>query len=220
LVGRGIGFLMMGSANNTVLGKERRQQSFANCSDAMLMTLIAEGEMAALGTLYLRYGGMVACAIVGATPSLPKEEVEDLTQDVFIAVAEISARYKEAGKLKSWLYSVAVRTAKKRRRTLTNRKRLLNENVDQAVAVAGQLSTSGQRVMAKHDLYHAFAGLTETQRQALVLFEYQGMSGEEIAETMNIKLNTVWSHLRRARTAVLSVLDSPAASKSTKGQKR
>ena len=204
---------MMGRATDSrpVGGEKRRRHSFESYSDTILMSLLQEGEMGALGILYRRHGGMVAAAIVATVPRLQKEEVEDLTQDVFVTVAAAAKKYREKGKLKSWLYSVAVRTAKKRRRTIQNRKRLLDANAGHTFAVAGELPLPERDVMARLDLFKAFVGLSDIQRQALVLFEHQGFSGEEIAETMNIKLNTVWSHLRRARAAVSTILDDTSA---------
>ena len=72
--------------------------------------------------------------------------------------------------------------------------------------------------MIRVDLKRALNGLSELQRQILILFEYEGMSGEDIAELHQMKLNTVWSHLRRARSAVLAVLDSPLKNRVKEGK--
>lgn len=185
-------------------------KTLESCSDAGLMALLCQGEMEALGVLYLRYGGLVASALAASAPLLPRHEVEDLCQDVFITVSKCAGAYKEKGKFRSWLYSVAVRTAKRRKRSLRVRSQLLAKNEGRPIAVSGRGPAPEDSVMVRMDLSKAFMGLTDIQRQMLILFEYQGMSGEDIASLLDIKLNTVWSHLRRARSAVLSVLDGPA----------
>ncbi len=174
-------------------------------SDAEIMRRLADGETAALGELYLRHGALTAHAALAADPSLSRQDVEDLCQDVFLIAAESAAKYREEGKLRAWLYSIAVRTARKRRRTRRVRELLLFSAKGKPVAASGPAPLPETSAMIRMDLYSAFEGLTEIQRQTLILFELEGMSGEEISETLGIRLNTVWSHLRRARNRVLEV---------------
>ena len=175
--------------------------------DAMLMQRLQDGEMAALGELYLRYGSMVAHAALAASPSLSRHDIEDILQDVFIEVWKGVKHYREAGKLRSWLYSIAVRTARKRHRTERLHHRLLNSVRGRPVAVSGPSGMPEVNTMNRMDLFRAFQGLTEIQRQVLVMFEMQGMSGEEVSEVLDVKLNTVWSHLRRARNRIMDAFD-------------
>lgn len=187
--------------------KRLTAKTLESCSDAGLMALLGRGEMDALGVLYMRYGKMVASAVAASAPMLPRQEVEDLSQDVFLTVSKCSGAYREKGKFRSWLYSIAVRTAKRRRRMIRVRKQLLSENGGRAFGVSGGTPAPEDRVAVRMDLLTAFKELSDIQRQLLVLFEYQGMSGEDIAALLDMKLNTVWSHLRRARSAVLSALN-------------
>jgi RNA polymerase sigma-70 factor (ECF subfamily) len=188
------------NANVNSSGSDRQE-------DAVLMERLADGEMAALGDLYLRYGHMVAHAVLAASPQLSRHDVEDITQDVFLTVARGAKQYREAGKLRSWLYSIAVRTARKSHRTRKLRLRLLNAVRGRPVAVAGHRTMPEANTMNRMDLYRAFQGLTETQRQVILMFEMQGMSGEEVSELLGVKLNTVWSHLRRARNRIMATFD-------------
>ncbi len=178
-----------------------------NCSDAGLMALVGRGDMEALGILYMRHGNLVSSAAMACAPSLPRNEIEDLCQDVFISVSQCARSYSEKGKFKSWLYSVAVRTAKRRNRSIRVRKQLLNSAEGRPIASSGYAPVPEQQTVAKLDLLKAFEGLSDIQRQLLILFEYQGMSGEDIASLLELNLNTVWSHLRRARGYVLSVME-------------
>ena len=173
------------------------------------MALLGRGEMEALGVLYLRYGGLVSSALTACAPMLPRDEVEDLCQDVFLTVSRCAGTYREKGKLRSWLYSVAVRTAKRRKRSMRVRRQLLAMNEGRPVAVSLRGPAPEDNAMVRMDLTKAFRELTDTQRQLLILFEYQGMSGEDIAALLDMKINTVWSHLRRARAAMLTVLERP-----------
>ena len=186
---------------------------YSRYSDAELMTQLSQGEMEALGELYIRYGDLVACAVSSTVPTLSRWEVEDLCQDVFIAVKGSATKYKNMGKFKSWIYSVAVRTAKNRRRSITIHQRILGGASagaqDQPVAMGVQRACPEAGAMVRVDIARVFERLPLVQRQLLVLFEHQGLSGEEIADLLGMKLNTVWSHLRRARASVLEALDGP-----------
>jgi RNA polymerase sigma-70 factor (ECF subfamily) len=171
------------------------------------MRRLAEGDNAALGELYLRYGGMVAYAAIAAVPSLSRHDVEDVCQDVFIAVSTAAEQYREEGKLRSWIYSIAVRVARKRRRSRLLHRRLLDTVLGRPVGISGPQSMPEAMTMSRIDLNRVFQELTEIQRQILVMFELHGMSGEEVAGILGIKLNTVWSHLRRARNRILDEFD-------------
>jgi RNA polymerase sigma-70 factor (ECF subfamily) len=50
------------------------------------------------------------------------------------------------------------------------------------------------------------AGLSEKRRAVLVLFELEGYTGEEIAEILDVPLNTVWTRLHHARRDFLTAL--------------
>ncbi len=168
------------------------------------MEQIRQKNMAALGTLYTRYAPLVSGAIVATVPFLARNDVEDIAQDVFLAVNKASASYVERGKLRAWLYSIATRVARRRSRSvgIFNRiRRTLTES--SSGGLRPRESGSETAVAARIDLLRALERLSPVQRQVLVLFEYQGMSGDEISEILGLSLNTVWSHLRRARGKLL-----------------
>ena len=175
--------------------------------DTELMQQLSDGDIDSLGELYLRYGKLVSHAVIAAYPGFTTDAVEDTCHDVFLAIAHAAPRYREQGKLKSWIYSVAVRTAKKRARSRFVRDRLLRSLKGLPVAVSPPRSVPEMVSTSRFDLDRAFRSLTATQRQVILLFEMEGLSGEEIAEMLDIKLNTVWSHLRRARERMMNALD-------------
>lgn len=168
---------------------------------------LAKGDIRALGDLYQRYGALVAHAVISACPTLPRDEVEEVCQDVFIAVAGAAPRYQESGKLRSWIYSVAARTARKHRRSISLHEKLLRSLKGFPVAISPPRSLPASDSMSRIDLDTGLGALTEVQRQVLILFELEGMSGEEVSELLSIRLNTVWSHLRRARERLVKALD-------------
>ncbi len=185
----------------------RTAGSLSDLSDEELMERIREKNREALGELYLRYGRLVSGAVVAAVPMLPKEEVEDLAQDVFIAVEQGSGAYTERGKLKAWLYSIATRVARKRSRSAGVFNRIRSAVADSR---SGLGAVTGGRpdadAIARIDLERALRRLSLVQREVLILFEHHGLSGDEIAELLDLSVNTVWSHLRRARGRLLVLM--------------
>ena len=198
---------------------DKTPDSFLSISDEELMEQIRQKNMEALGELYLRYSRLVSGAIVATVPVLTREEVEDLAQDVFIAVEKASTAYTETGKLKAWLYSVATRVARKRSRSIGIFNRFRKEVSDAFSAVG---TVRGGRpdadAIARVDLERAMAKLSPVQRQVLILYTHQGMSGEEIAQILDIPTNTVWSHLKRARDRILSLM-APSQPESNEGRR-
>jgi RNA polymerase sigma factor (sigma-70 family) len=53
--------------------------------------------------------------------------------------------------------------------------------------------------MLRLDMGKILAQLPEIQRQVLILYEQDGLKGKEIGELLGMNVNTVWTHLRRAR---------------------
>ena len=53
--------------------------------------------------------------------------------------------------------------------------------------------------MLRLDMGRILEQLPEIQRQVLILYEQDGLKGKEIGELLGMNVNTVWTHLRRAR---------------------
>ena len=52
-----------------------------------------------------------------------------------------------------------------------------------------------------------FSQLAKGQKDVLILHAVEGFTGEEIAQILDIEVNTVWSRLHRARSALQQLLD-------------
>ena len=182
-------------------------KDMANETDAQLMALVKLGDMPAFGRLYQKYGELVNHAILSTAPSIDRTQVEDLCQDVFLAIHMGATRYREEGKLKSWIYSFAVRSTKERRRKWAIRGRLLGLFKGQRLAVSTtEPAAPDVGAMLRVDMGNILEQLPEAQRQVLILFEKDGLKGEEIAQILDMNVNTVWTHLRRARAEISRLL--------------
>ena len=177
------------------------------CSDAELMRRLATGDAAPLGDLFLRYGGMVRAVVARYGSGVTSAEVDDLCQDVFLTLLELAPRYAEEGKLRSFLCGIAVRKAKARRRRYWVRASLLRLFGSQAPGASAMLEGNVETELgARIEVKRALAALPEAQRQVLLMHAVDKLSGEEIASSLGISPNTVWTRLHRARHAMRKAL--------------
>jgi RNA polymerase sigma-70 factor (ECF subfamily) len=126
---------------------------------------------------------------------------EDLVQEVFLVAWKRRDELTDPSGIRTWLYRVAVNVVRHRRRSesrygavLDRFARIFHRN-DRPADEGLERFERGQRVHATIDK------LTDKQREVFVLFELEELDGAEIAEILDIPLNTVWSRLRLARKA-------------------
>ena len=131
----------------------------------------------------------------------PAADRDDIAQEVFLVVRRRLHEF-DGGNVAGWLYRIAQRQVRdSRRRTwvkhIFSRRRL--EDPDTLAATdrgPGALLESKQRQRVLHGLLQK---MKEDRRSAFVLFEIDGLSGEEIARIQGVPLNTVWTRLHKAR---------------------
>ena len=136
-----------------------------------------------------------------------QHDAEDLTQDVFIRVFNSLSQYKP-GTFEGWLHRITTNLFLDRMR---RKKRIRFDYMaddDAAVPTSAsfdRFERSGQPEDAfemSHfgdDIIQALAELPPEYRAAVVLSDIEGLSYEEIAATLGIKMGTVRSRLSRAR---------------------
>lgn len=122
----------------------------------------------------------------------PEPEAEDVVHEVFMALWRRPPPLGEATKLSTWLYRVtANKVASLHRRRAVRR------------AFAGwfnpKTEVSPPDLAAREQVRAVLAHMAPKKREVLVLFELEERSGEEIAELLGCRLNTVWTRLHHAR---------------------
>ncbi len=139
----------------------------------------------------------------------PMVDRDDVVQEVFVVVQRRLPDFKEdAGRLTTWLYRITRNVVRHHRRRLRWR-RFLGGDAEQTaghVEDAHLPSDALERKDAQHRLYAALDGLSDRHRTALILFEMEQLSGEQVAEMMDAKVATVWVWLHRARAELLKRL--------------
>lgn len=150
-----------------------------------------------------------------------QHDAEDLTQDVFVRVFNSLSQYTP-GTFEGWLHRITTNLfLDKMRRKARIRFDFMADD-DGAVATSAsfdRVERSGQPEDAFEmghmgaDIIEALADLPPEYRAAVVLSDIEGLSYEEIAVTLGIKLGTVRSRLSRARARLRESLAHHAPSR-------
>lgn len=126
-------------------------------------------------------------------------DVDDLLQEVFIVALKRPDQLLTATSPKAWLYGVAVRVAAAARTRHRVRSFLGLESADHIADDKQSPFDDVTTREAKAKVHRALGTLSSKRRDALVLFELEGLTGPEIAEALGIPLKTVWTRLHHAR---------------------
>src|SRR5690349_13552411 len=155
-------------------------------SDADLLARVASGEIGALGAIYDRHQAALRRFLAHATSNAA--DVDDLVHTTLLTAAQSAARYDGRLRCRPWLFGIAGQLLRRRRYSLARLIKALT-------AFAGsrpQNTDPRPALQARRDVHRALQTLSEAKRVTLLLAEVEGLSGEEIADTLGIPLGTVW----------------------------
>jgi len=179
-------------------------------SDDDLMRLYAGGEREAFDALFDRHHASVyhfARTMLGA--EAPAEEV---LQETFLAVARAAGNYRTRGRFRAWLMRICRNRCLNRLQARRARRAALGPDGASAEAVAADDPGPPERLDGDERTERVRAAvdaLPERQREAVTLRAFDGMSYREIAETLEMPVNTVKTLLHRARAALARALAGP-----------
>jgi RNA polymerase sigma-70 factor (ECF subfamily) len=127
------------------------------------------------------------------------DEIDDVVQDVFLVVQRRHADLTDARLARSWIYSITRRVVSTHRRRRRASDSHGAPDVDSLKSPEQSPLAAAERQMEVRVLSALLDGLDERKREVFVLSEIMEMSGREIAETIGVPMNTVYSRLRAAR---------------------
>ena len=166
------------------------------------------GSHEAFGSLVERYQRRVFAIIYRVTGE--REQVEDLSQEVFLKAYHAIQSYNQTASFGTWLSRIAVNHCYDYlRQTRGKRSRLesLDATAEDRPAPADTLPARGptpEQAALLRDMASKLLGrASEEDRVVMALKELDGMSIEEIAELLDLKIGTVKVRLHRARKRML-----------------
>ena len=177
-------------------------------TDHQLVTRVQKGDKRAFDLLVLKYQYRVH-AIVGRFIR-DSHEVEDVTQEAFLKAYRALPRFRGDSQFYTWLFRIAVNTAKNYLVSRSRRPPSSDVNLDDAEFYAGseQLKDLGtpENQLFRDELEavinKAIEELPEDLRTAVTLREYEGLSYEDIAGVMDCPVGTVRSRIFRGRESI------------------
>jgi RNA polymerase sigma-70 factor (ECF subfamily) len=179
------------------MGEGRPAAGEEETEEARLLELCRSGDPAALREMYDRE--VRAVRRVARYLGLPsEEEVDDVTQDVFV-MAFRDIRQVRPGDLSAWLFRIT-----SHRVTDRHRRRRVREAFARRFGASEVTEEPGpeqalHRKDAEREVSRIVARMRRKKRDVFVLFELEGLPGEEIAGRLRIPLPTVWTRLFHAR---------------------
>ena len=177
-------------------------------TDQQLVKRVQKGDNKAFDLLVLKYQYKVQAVISRFIKD--HSEVLDVAQEAFIKAYRAIGNFRGESQFYTWLYRIAVNTAKNH--LVTRNRRPPSDDVD----IADAEHYGGGEYLKENDtpegemyrseleqvVHKAMADLPEDLRTAISLRELEGMSYEEIAEIMDCPVGTVRSRIFRAREAI------------------
>lgn len=177
-------------------------------SDQKLVKRVQKGDKGAFDLLVLKYQHKIVNLIMRYVRD--PELALDIAQEAFIKAYRALPRFRGDSAFYTWMYRIAVNTAKNylaaQRRRPANveldlqdpeqydlHAKLRETDTPEGIALSNELRETVER---------AIAALPEDLRTAIILRELEGMSYEEIAQTMECPVGTVRSRIFRARDAI------------------
>lgn len=177
-------------------------------TDKELVKRVQRGDQAAFDLLFARYQSRIINLISRYVRD--SEEVKDVAQEAFIKAYRALPRFRGDSAFYTWMYRIAINTAKNHLVSRGRRPPAVDVDVDDAdqrddaamLRDGENPEAALSRDQLKETIHRALADLPDDLRSALTLREFDGLSYEQIADVLECPVGTVRSRIFRAREFV------------------
>ncbi len=179
-----------------------------NSNDQVLVERVKQGDKRAFDLLVLKYQHKIVNLVMRYVRD--PSEAQDVTQEAFLKAYRAIPRFRGDSAFYTWLYRIAINTAKNHLVSLSRRP--IEYNLDLQDSEQNSISNKLRdddtpeglllRDELRQTMEDSVAALPEELRLAITLREAEGLSYEEIAQTMDCPVGTVRSRIFRAREAI------------------
>jgi RNA polymerase sigma-70 factor (ECF subfamily) len=138
----------------------------------------------------------------------PGFDLPDLVHEVFEIAQRRLPSFRGESSLATWLFGITDKVVRHRRRKDRLRHWLAGSSSDAARRQAWSGPNPHEQLERKERIarvYRVLDRLPERDRQILILFELEELSGEQIAALLGVKVANVWLRMHRARNRFLKV---------------
>jgi len=171
-------------------------------SDEQLMLAFSKGSSDAFTELFSRYKQPIYGFFRRRV--FEPAHAEELTQETFFGLLRAAPRYQPRALFRTYLYAIGFKILRAHRRKAAFRATFFGQQNTAPDPSKRDATESGLWVR------RAVEKLDPMDREILLLREFEQLSYAEIADLLDLQLNTVRSRLFRARTALRNLLEPPA----------
>jgi RNA polymerase sigma-70 factor (ECF subfamily) len=177
--------------------------------DLLIVQRVQAGDKLAFNLLVSKYHRRVGRLLTRMVRN--QEDIEDVVQETFIKAYRAIGNFRGDSAFYTWIYRIAINTAKNLLVTQGRRPSTLKESNDgdsetfEDNAALSNIDTPESLYQTKQigeAVNEAMAALPEELRSAIVMREIDGLSYEEIAAAMDCPIGTVRSRIFRARESI------------------
>lgn len=172
-------------------------------SDERLMLAFSKGSAESFNELFLRYKQPIYGFFRRRTAD--PHRAEELSQETFLVLLRAASSYQPRALFRTYLYAIAFKILRAHRRKAAFRATFFGRPSTIPDPAKQDATESGLWVR------RAVEKLDPMDREVLLLREFEQLSYAEIADLLQLPINTVRSRLFRARTALRSLLEPSAA---------
>ncbi len=180
----------------------------AKTNDQRLVERVQNGDKRAYDLLVLKYQHKIVKLVMRYVRD--PSEAQDVSQEAFLKAYRALPRFRGDSAFYTWLYRIAINTAKNHLVSMSRRPMEydldLQNPEQQAVHKLLRDGDTPEGIVLREELRTtveaAIADLPDELREAITLREIEGMTYEEIAQTMACPVGTVRSRIFRARDAI------------------
>ena len=177
-------------------------------TDIELVQRVQQGDRAAFDLLVRKYQHKIVHLVSRYVHD--HSEALDVAQEAFIKAYRAIPKFRGDSAFYTWLYRIAINTAKNHLVALGRRPLSDGIDIDEAEQFEGEgrlreYATPEHEALRdeiQRTVFDAIEALPEDLRTAITLRELEGLSYEEIAEAMDCPIGTVRSRIFRAREAI------------------
>lgn len=164
-----------------------------------------QGDIGSFKTIYNYYAGLVYRVVWGVLKN--EHDAQEVMQDVFLKVHEQLEHFRFDASLKTWICRIAMNHAINYHKKHIRYQKYVDQFEQEEKVTRTQPDHHAEQEDKQRMLNKVFDLLAPKERQCIVLRNSENMSYDEIATTLDMNINTVRTHLRRARQKILEAMD-------------
>ncbi|MBW7476269.1 RNA polymerase sigma factor [Paenibacillus oenotherae] len=162
-------------------------------TDEELLKELSRGHTSALETLVFRYHAAIRTYVYRMLQS--RTLADDVTQESFVRVMTSIKQGRLPEKFKPWLYKIATNLCRDHWRKAYNREEPMSDETLQQLSAPDNVALIYEKQIDRERVIRALNELPDERKHLMILRFYQELKLEEIADILDIPLNTVKSRL-------------------------